>query len=344
MQIGDMPRDRGPEGAASTLVLRLTSHVCRRYRKNPRNIKVRFVANQQSPKETRLWFYQEREICLHHFRYPAGRLDCLPHTHDEYNIIFCLNGGFEFRVRDAREMLEPGDVLVVNPGEVHYGKYGQGSSESRGLTLHLTEGQMKEIMQRMRLPIDVDRSSVLFFGKAHDFSLLALSEELLDELDGQQSGYEMVAQALILELIVHLLRHCLRPTIQAPRRTLPHQLPSWQMVRALEYMNSNGKSSFSLLKLCSNVGTSATRFINLFKNSVPNGMSPHAFYNQLIVDKAKRLLQQPGLSVKEISYELGFQNESHFCKVFRSCTGMTPSIYRVSDSKASRDALTAQSL
>jgi AraC-like DNA-binding protein len=296
-----------------------------------------FAADHPAQKEPRLWFDQEREICLHHFRYPAGRLDSLPHTHDEYNIIFCLNGGFEFSLRDARETLEPGDVLVVNPGDLHHGKYGQRASESRGLTLQVPEWRMKEIMQRMRLPIDVDRSSVLFFGKIRDFSLLTLSEELLDELERHQSGYEMVAQALILELIVHLLRHCLHPTIEAPARVLPRQLPSWQMVRALEYMNANGKSSFSLLKLCSNVGTSATRFINLFKNSVPNGMSPHAFYNQLIVDKAKRLLGEADFSVKEISYQLGFQNESHFCKVFRSCTGTTPSIYRLSASKATRD-------
>jgi len=300
-----------------------------------------FAADHPGQKEPQLWFDQEREICLHHFRYPAGRLDCLPHTHDEYNIILCLNGGFEFSLRDARETLEPGDVLVVNPGEVHHGKYGQGSSESRGLTLQVPERQMKEIMQRMRLPIDVDRSSVRFFGRIYDFSLLALSEELLDEIERHPSGYEMVAQALILKLIVHLLRHCLRPTIEAPATVLPRQLPSWQMVRALEYMNANGKSSFSLLKLCSNVGTSATRFINLFKNSVPNGMSPHAFYNQLIIKKAKRLLGEPGFSVKEVSYQLGFQNESHFCKVFRNCTGMTPSVYRVSEPKITGDPSTA---
>jgi AraC-like DNA-binding protein len=292
------------------------------------------AADHSSQTETRLWFYQEREISLHHYRYPAGRFDCLPHTHDEYNIIFCLDGGFEFSVRDVRETLEAGDVLVVNPGDVHHGKYGQRSSESTGLTLHLPERQMKEIIHGMRLPIDLDRSNVWFFGKVHDFSLLALSEELLDELETHRSGYEMVAQALILELMVHLLRHCLQPTVEMPGRVLARQLPSWQMVRALEYMNANGKSSFSLLKLCSNVGTSATRFINLFKNSAPNGMSPHAFYNHLIAHKAKRLLCDPHFSVKEISYQLGFQNESHFCKLFRSCTGMTPTVYRVSESKA----------
>ena len=83
-----------------------------------------------------------------------------------------------------------------------------------------------------------------------------------------------------------------------PQRFLSRQLPSWQMVRALEYMNARGKSSFSLVELCSTVGTGATRFIQLFKNSVSNGMSPHLFYNHLIVSKAKRLLREPTFSVK----------------------------------------------
>jgi AraC-like protein len=200
-----------------------------------------FAADHSSQSETRLWFYQEREICLHHFSYPAGRLDCLPHTHGEYNIILCLNGGFEFSVRNAREVLSAGDVLVVNPGDLHCGEYGRAASESTGLTLHLSERQMKEIMQKMRLPVDVERSTVLFFGKMHDYSLMAIGEELLGELESHQNGYEMIAQALILRLVVHLLRHCISPTIQAPGRLLARQLPSWQMVRGARVHECQGK-------------------------------------------------------------------------------------------------------
>jgi AraC family transcriptional regulator len=72
-------------------------------------------------------------------------------------------------------------------------------------------------------------------------------------------------------------------------------------------------------------------------------MSPHAFHSQLIIHKAKRLLRQPGFSVKEISYELGFQNDSHFCKVFRNCTGTTPGAYRTSELRPACDALLPQS-
>ena len=161
------------------------------------------------------------------------------------------------------------------------------------------------------------------------------AQELVAELDDRQSGFEMVAQALVVQLVVHLLRRCLHPVVHTPQWSLPRQLPSWQMVRALEYMNATGKNSFRLAEMCSAVGTSATRFIQLFKNSAVEGMSPHSFYNHLIVHKAKRLLLQPGSSVKDVSYELGFQNESHFCKVFRNCAGQTPGSFRMSAPGAS---------
>jgi len=279
---------------------------------------------------TRLWFYQEAEICLHYFRYSARRLECLPHTHDEYNIIICLSDSFDYVVGADRETLTPGELLVVNPGEIHYSVYPKEPSEAIGVSLHVSERAMQRTIHSMRLPLDLEASSISFIGKARDPTLLQFAEELLSELDERQNGFEMVAQALVIQLIVHLLRRCLSPSVKTPRRILPRQLPSWQMVRALEYMNACGKSNFKLTDLCATVGTSATRFIQLFKNSAIAGMSPHEFYNRLLVSKARQYLANPSCSVKEVSFELGFQNESHFCRVFRNYTGTTPGGYRLS--------------
>ncbi len=287
------------------------------------------IAPEQDP-ATRLWFSQAEEICLHSFRYSAGKVECLPHTHDEYNIIICLSGEIVCVVVDDRHILQPGEVLVVNPGEVHYATYPKEPIAAVGITLHVPESAMHRTIRRMRLPLDLDSSSISFAGKAHDPSLLQFADELLAELDERQNGFEMVAQALVTQLLVHLLRRCLSPVIQTPRRVLPRQLPSWQMVRAFEYMNACGKSDFKLSDLCSTAGTSASRFIQLFKNSVRPAQSPHEVYNQLLMSKAKRFLANPSSSVKEVSFELGFQNESHFCRVFRSYTGTTPGSYRLS--------------
>ena len=49
-------------------------------------------------------------------------------------------------------------------------------------------------------------------------------------------------------------------------------------------------------------------------------------YNQIILE-AKRLLQT-GMSSKEISYDLNFEDPSHFSKFFKSKTGYSPSEFR----------------
>jgi AraC-like DNA-binding protein len=288
------------------------------------------VIKPEQAAATRLWFYQEAEICVHYFRYSGRKLECLPHTHDEYNIIICLGGAIDCVISGVRETLSPGEVLVVNPGDLHYNSYPQEPTGAVGLTLHVRESAMKRTIHSMRLPFDLESSSLSFVGKATDPALLLFAEELLSELDERQNGFEMMAQALVMRLIVHLLRRCLLPVVQTPRRRLSRQLPSWQMVRAMEYMNACGKNNFKLNDLCATVGTSATRFIQLFKNSVGAGMSPHEYYNHLLMTKAKQYLSDPASSVKEVSFELGFQNESHFCKVFRNCTGTTPGSYRLS--------------
>jgi AraC-like DNA-binding protein len=276
---------------------------------------------------TRFWFSREAGICLHTFRYRPGDMDSLPHTHDEYNIVFCLTPGLAYSLRGRIETLTPGDVLVINPGEVHNGHYGARGVEARGLTLHIPVRSLKEILAKMRFPGDLDHNRVLFLDKMGDPSLVALVEELIHEIDQRQSGYELVVDSLVLQILVHLFRGLLRPSFERDTMESVRQLPSWQMVRTLEYMNARGKSKFSLAEICADIGTSTSRFIQLFKNSV-SSMSPHVYYNRLIVDKAQRLLVAGDLSIKEIAYELGFQNESHFCKVFRTCAGTTPGTFR----------------
>lgn len=273
------------------------------------------------------WFSTESEICLHPFRYHAGDMDSLAHTHDEYNIVFCLGLGLSYRLRGRVETLAAGDVLVINPGELHSGRYGSEGMLARGLTLHIPVHSLKEILAKMQFPGDLDRNRVLFLEKLRDASLVPLVEELLREIHLRQSGYQIVVDSIVLQILVHLFRNLLRPSLERTPWETPRQLPSWQMVRTFEYMNARGKSQFSLTELCAEIGTSTSRFIQLFKNSV-GSMSPHVYYNRLIVDKAQRLLTASGLSVKEIAYELGFQNESHFCKVFRSCAGTTPGNFR----------------
>ena len=46
------------------------------------------------------------------------------------------------------------------------------------------------------------------------------------------------------------------------------------------------------------------------------------------IERAKQCLRNPRCSVNEAGMEAGFQNPSHFARVFRKLVGITPSRFR----------------
>ncbi|WP_304222486.1 AraC family transcriptional regulator [Gracilinema caldarium] len=58
------------------------------------------------------------------------------------------------------------------------------------------------------------------------------------------------------------------------------------------------------------------------------GESLTAFINRVRLERAAELLNETGLSVKEISWACGFSEESYFIKKFSTYFGLTPSQYR----------------
>ena len=58
------------------------------------------------------------------------------------------------------------------------------------------------------------------------------------------------------------------------------------------------------------------------------GLSPKKIINEEIILKAKNLLAENKIIIKEISEELGFADAPHFVKFFKKETGMTPGLFK----------------
>jgi AraC-like DNA-binding protein len=48
----------------------------------------------------------------------------------------------------------------------------------------------------------------------------------------------------------------------------------------------------------------------------------------LRIERARRLLAESDLPIAEVGAEVGYSNQSHFTKIFREATGMTPKAFR----------------
>jgi len=58
------------------------------------------------------------------------------------------------------------------------------------------------------------------------------------------------------------------------------------------------------------------------------GQSVHGYLLQLRLEKAKQLLLTTGLSITEITYEIGYSHVTHFTTLFKKELGITPSAWR----------------
>jgi AraC-like DNA-binding protein len=288
--------------------------------------------NKSQFSHSQFWFTPDFSMGVHHYRYSRNQFDCLPHTHSDYHILICLNGTMEFVRKTHRVTLQPGEVHTLNRGEVHCSQMGLLDSASEGITLVLDKFALERVIRKIHLLQGSASDHVVFLGKSSDQNVLCLARELLREIEERRVGYEVVVQSLLLQILVYLLRFCLDLTIRQDESQLLPQLPSWQMNRAFEYMNCHSKSTFSLPELCSEVGSSASRFIPLFRNSTQ--LTPSVFYNKLLMIKAQMLLKTPGASAKDVAGVLGFKKASHFCALFHKICGMTPTSYqRVEESR-----------
>lgn len=92
-------------------------------------------------------------------------------------------------------------------------------------------------------------------------------------------------------------------------------------------MREDVRGELSLAEFAQSVNLSVWRLCHIFKSDV--GMPPMRYLRGLRMERAKDLLESSFLSVKEIAYRVGLNDESHFVRDFKATYGSSPALYRL---------------
>jgi AraC-like DNA-binding protein len=94
--------------------------------------------------------------------------------------------------------------------------------------------------------------------------------------------------------------------------------------RALQYLEANYDQSRSLNKLADVSSFSTSHFLRTFTRVV--GLTPRAYLTQFRIEAAASLLRT-GVAIAEVAAAVGFTDQSHLTKRFKSILGVTPGQY-----------------
>ncbi|HIP59665.1 MAG TPA: AraC family transcriptional regulator [Campylobacterales bacterium] len=89
----------------------------------------------------------------------------------------------------------------------------------------------------------------------------------------------------------------------------------------IDFIKDSDYEILSLEVLARYADISQNHLIRIFKKEF--GLSPHAYILNLKIHKAKRLLEQK-MPIAEVALEVGFYDQSHFHKAFKSVFAITP--------------------
>lgn len=93
-----------------------------------------------------------------------------------------------------------------------------------------------------------------------------------------------------------------------------------------DHIEKHYAKQFSVTEIAKKFGFSERNIKRRFKQATDTSLIQ---YLQLVrIDKAKKLLITSNLSIKEISYEVGYESDNFFTRIFKKELNMTPSQWR----------------
>jgi AraC family transcriptional regulator len=262
-------------------------------------------------------------VWLRGYRY--GALDVIvPPVRDFTIVSYCRGATFmERRCEGAwtKAYCAPGDVSLLTRSQRSHWHWTEEIDVSH---VYLSENFLSGICAEVtdRCIADVRLQDVL---KSHDPIVTAAVAAVRREAQQQPLGSALYVEAVATQLAVHLLRKYASVTFREPSGK--KGLSPTQVRRLTEYIDNRLHEQLSLETLAVVAGVGVWTFTRHFRASF--GRTPHAYIIERRIDRARRLLAQSCLPIKEVALVCGFADQAHMTRVFQTHLRTTPALLRI---------------
>jgi len=243
----------------------------------------------------------------------------------------------------ARLMLEngtydltPGHLYMIPAYTLHTD---QCEGEFEHYYLHIYEDNDDEthLFYDLDFPLEVEAGSIdqMLFKRLCDTNpTMKLPHSNPVSYDNDQSLYQNIMRTRLCENYKQIESEGI--VLQLFSRFLKDAKPKEEanddrIKRVLAHIRKNISSKLEIDELAKISCMSKDHFIRIFKKEI--GQTPLNYITQRKLDRAQLLLTTTETPIKQIGFDLGYDDNSYFNRLFKSKIGVTPQIYRDSRKK-----------
>jgi AraC family transcriptional regulator len=225
---------------------------------------------------------------------------------------------FETCQRARQIDIAPGAVFIVGADAITWSKLDE-LNESLGMypEMDLLRRLAQSSNARcIELETIVHRHDPILLGIAHAFKRACVTEQPLCDIEASSLAHLLARRLLVT--------YC---GIELPDATLNGSKLSESAIRTVcDFIEAHLCMQITLGDLAALVHLSPFHFARCFKASM--GLAPHQYVIARRMELAKRLLLTTTCTVAEIGWSIGYENISHFRRVFALHSGVTPGVIR----------------
>ncbi|QUL54031.1 AraC family transcriptional regulator [Paenibacillus tritici] len=234
-----------------------------------------------------------------------------------------------------------GAIMYWHDEEENSRKYLDSESSERRILNFLDAGELagiykelQNIRSRISAEDNISYDNIMFiYYQLMGATLKHLRENHLGTgrmIMGRGNVYSMLAAMDTLDELEEYLYDFYCEIVQS----LDHSTPETNYAqRITEYLKQHYREEIVFEDMAKQIGISYSYMRKIVYEQT--GSSMIDFVNQLRIEKAKELLRDSELTIKQIAAEVGYYNVQSFNRFFRKYEGMPPSGYKSAKSKSS---------
>lgn len=243
------------------------------------------------------------------------------HRHDYYHMMIFEKGAGMHSIDFSEHAITDRTIFFVRPGQIHQLQL---NARSTGYILQFgaefTQGREKAAGQLLR---KASSHSYYEMNDLHFSRLLHLLRETLQEFTDKPERYEEVIRANLDVLLISLIR------LQSENANSPGDSHTQeQLDRFMQLLEANITTVKQVSAYAAMMNISPYQ-LNAITRQLLGKNSSEVLNDQVILE-AKRYLRSTDSQVKEIAYQLGYEDPSYFIRFFKKHTGLSPAAFRES--------------